>query len=233
MKKTLIALMALAGVASAALTKDSTLTGITDTANNSYSWTTDTSNAAITLILSDSAFNESEGFGAFVLTGGKLNDTNINYVAVQHKTDGGGFQIADTNIGTAWGENLMGTPIAESAMSGAAWSAAKYAALTFAINSQGETYTLLSVIDSAGTITNIGAASIGTNVSFTGISGIRLNKHSAVSEAYIYSGSWTTTDLATVTSNVLSAKVPAIPEPATATLSLLALAGLAARRRRK
>ena len=51
-----------------------------------------------------------------------------------------------------------------------------------------------------------------------------------IAEADVYSGSWTSTEVTTAYTNKLYS---AIPEPATATLSLLALTGLAMRRRRK
>ena len=112
-----------------------------------------------------------------------------------------------------------------------AWDTAAYAALTFAIDKTGSTYTVLSVIDSAGTITNIGAAAVDTGVTYSSISSSLVNKNSAVSEAYFYTGAWTADSLKQLTASTLQAKL--VPEPTTATLSLLALAGLAARRRRR
>ena len=224
MKKTLIALMALASVASAALTEVCTLTGV-----NTYTFDADVTDAAVTVILSGASVTTgNEGFASFALTG-----STVNYVAAEYRKDAtpDGVRVTSTDIGTAWG-NAFGGAISKTEIDSynTAWATAEYAALTFAIDSTGSTQVVLSVIDSTGVITNIGNATVATNVTFDGIDGIRLNKNGRVTEAFVYTGTWSSDDLVNVTSNVLTSKV--VPEPATATLSLLALAGLCARRRR-
>ena len=63
-------------------------------------------------------------------------------------------------------------------------------------------------------------------------SGLTLDT-AAVTSVAMYNAYITIDDAKSVGLNMLSESAPVVPEPATATLSLLALAGLAARRRRK
>ena len=247
MKKTLIALMALAGVASAALTLDKEMTGFT-TSNFTYSWATSQSSAAVTLILGetamsrlDSGYNNgwNEAFASFTLTNGKLGETTIGQITLENKYDGDidpkAIRVSNTDLGQSWGDKIMKQMFAGSVHAGnAAWDTAEYAALTFAIDADGNASAILSTIDANGTITTLGSNTISTGVSFDGISGLKLNRNADnldnIDTAYIYSGSWEASDLTTITNKALYALAP---EPTTATLSLLALAGLAARRRRK
>jgi hypothetical protein len=109
--------------------------------------------------------------------------------------------------------------------------------LTFAVDNTGKTETVFSVISNTGEITTLGTATVNTGWTFTSISAAEINRsntdgvYTYVDNAFVYNGSWTSEDLRTVTNTNLKALI--VPEPTTATLSLLALAGLAARRRRK
>ena len=234
MKKTLIALMALAGVASAELTLDKTLT-----TGGTYTWDNEAyvTSAAVTLIFSSTAMDKldtengwNEAFASFVLSGGTQNQ-----ITVEHSTysDNSEIRVSNTVLGVSWGGSRMTAFSNADYRNNGAWDTAKYAALTFAVDSTGKTESVFSVISATGDITTFGTAKVETGWTFNSISSAAINKNTNpvfVDKAFVYSGEWTTTDLTAVTNSNLTAL---IPEPATATLSLLALAGLAARRRRK
>ncbi len=114
------------------------------------------------------------------------------------------------------------------------------AALTLTINGAGA-FAHLTLVDDAGTTTTISASNTDLkSSSFGKVSQLTYGdmvQYVTINHALENEGTWMqnssiaqTTNLATLEAAALA---NAIPEPATATLSLLALAGLAARRRRK
>ncbi len=247
MKKTLITILALAGSASAALTLDATLS-----TSSSYSWDTDVNGAAITLILSKDAMKALDGntmrwnqvFASFELTDGSYTVTSgtgdestttttpLDRISIECTTyTTNAIRATNSQVPTTYGTSprwdFFGSQYYANKT---AWDTATCAALTFGVNSTGSLRAVLSVINADGTITNITQATASNKISFDGISQVNLNS-THVTDAFVYSGTWGNTDLTTITNNAL--KTANIPEPATATLSLLALAGLAARRRRK
>ena len=236
MKKTLIALLALGSISQAALTLNAT-----DVYN--YAWDTNVTSAAVTLILSADAITAldrnqtlNQVFAAFDITGGSANGgavhpthfaiENTTYTANNNTTTA--FRASDSGVPNSFSNTRYNLIDSQHYSGAAAWDTAKYAALTFGITTSGN-YTaraVLSVIDARGTITNITQASTNNKIAFTDISGVKINE-GYVTSSYIYSGSWDNDALTAITKKAL------IPEPTTATLSLLALAGLAARRRRR
>lgn len=107
---------------------------------------------------------------------------------------------------------------------------------TYAANELATAY--LTLIDVAGNPTEYAPVS-GTNTSQPSLTVTTLSKNSGVSEIEVYGSLLSADEIAAAMTNLAGAgstpsePTPSIPEPATATLSLLALAGLAARRRRK
>ena len=247
MKKTLITILALAGSASAALTLDATLSS-----SSSYSWDTDVTGAAITLILSKDAMKALDGntarwnqvFASFVLTEGSYTVTSgtegnstttttpLDRISIECTTYDKINVIRATNsqVPTTYGTSPKWDFFGSQHYAGKpAWDTATCAALTFGVNSTGSLRAVLSVIDADGKVSNITQATASNKIDFEGISQVNLNS-TYVTDAFVYSGTWGNTDLTTITNNAL--KTANIPEPATATLSLLALAGLCVRRRR-
>ena len=242
MKKTIIALLALGSISQAALTLDAT-----DVYN--YDWDTNVTSAAVTLILSADAITALDNnqtlnqvFAAFDITGGSagagtLSPTHFAIENTTYTVDGNtttAFRASDSGVPKSFSNTRFQLFTSGSYSGAAAWDTAKYAALTFGITTSNnyKARAVLSVIDASGIITNITQAEITNKIAFTGISGVNINNEDEdyVTGSYIYSGSWDNNALTTITEKALTA---AIPEPTTATLSLLALAGLAARRRRK
>ncbi len=131
-----------------------------------------------------------------------------------------GFQLYAGTSANGSGEHLI-TKINTGSESGSSLPSAATYTLTaaYTVEDGASTGTLvLSVLDSSGTTTELGRSS--TISSSASISSLSTNA--------IGVEGWT---LGTVT--VTADSIASVPEPATATLSLLALAGLAARRRRK
>lgn len=103
------------------------------------------------------------------------------------------------------------------------------AVLTMGVQKSSSTLTCLSLMRADGTFTDYAYVASGykDNQNYTDVA----ISSTYVDKAYVYvDKTFTTTTLAEANHDVLRALVP---EPTTATLSLLALAGLAARRRRK
>ena len=279
MKKTLIALMALAGVASAALndTQLNTPTAITlgnsaasiDPApiisgnGTSYeqaftavltlnvealsvfttgkqtgdakktpllSWTiTDNTSGAVYKSINVSVNNNSvQGVGTITTGGFYYKVANDNSAALPENTGAGATKFATNgDAATSYLTNIDWANAAGAALT------IVYNGVTNRTNPQG-TSIYFSVMMNDGTMTTYSAGS--DNLSE------RDNKYDVTAIGYdptyltgltIYDGYASAEQAEMLNRGVLPTITPSVPEPATATLSLLALAGLAARRRRK
>ena len=249
MKKTIIALMALAGVAAAAETV--TLAPLTETEGWSHislrdraTWTQDATAGTLTLNNSNwgqavSTYNLATDLGgeltfsvdiargsvsagfSFVLIGTEKALT----LGTKDYTNGTLFYGVSDNVSadsyylnTAWDKGIA---VGSTELLSAAFNYNSVTSLT------GTT----SVDDNGDTILTLTAAS--TSASGDATATINLGKDFVLDKIMLCgdgdnnaSGIWTV-------SNLSVTGTPVVPEPATATLSLLALAGLAARRRRK
>jgi len=255
MKKTLtLSIALLSGLASAAdleLTLEEAITTHT-TANNIDTW-------AITKVTTTSA-NKNYAYVALLnlesfkdaLAKGSLNNKKI--LSENHSNFGLGVTNSDTltfcNIKTnadvttaeknIWGPTNQNVILSSSLLTRNTSQLAG-AALTFSVGHASNPETTgvagISLLYQDGSVVNIYGsnssykASNFSNDGMTSMAGL-------VDSISVYSGTpaqiATITNLATVSQQVIAASVPEqpMPEPATATLSLLALAGLAARRRR-
>ena len=212
MKKTIIALLALAGVAAAApLTLTSPANGSLSSGNNAVAWSEDYSTLTsweLSFTLTDAALGDAilfgtdrDGSGA----AGYILSTNVD----------GSLEVYARNIGvtysksTAAGVVTAGTPVA----------------ITFSFVADENQYTNEIV---GGTFT-VKAGEATSSWAVTSGLGYTDLTNNSVSRFWTNGG-------AEQFSNITVTKLDnnmVVPEPTTATLSLLALAGLAARRRRK
>ncbi len=97
--------------------------------------------------------------------------------------------------------------------------------LTFAYNKTDGSKIILTTLANDGTYTDYVSPVSGLKWSSSNISGANIDAH-YIDFAKVYTGTYTEEELINTAHSLVT------PEPATATLSLLALAGLAARRRR-
>ena len=212
MKKTIIALLALAGVAAAApLTLTSPAGGSLSSSNAAVAWSEDYSTLTsweLSFTLTDTALGDAiifgtdrDGSGA----AGYILSTNVD----------GSLEVYARNIGvnysnsTAAGVVTAGTPVA----------------ITFSFVADENQYTNEIV---GGTFT-VKAGEATSSWAVTSGLGYTDLTNNSVSRFWTNGG-------AEQFSNITVTKLDnnmVVPEPTTATLSLLALAGLAARRRRK
>ena len=212
MKKTIIALLALAGVAAAApLTLTSPASGSLSSSNAAVAWSEDYSTLTsweLSFTLTDAALGDAilfgtdrDGSGA----AGYILSTNVD----------GSLEVYARNIGvnysnsTAAGVVTAGTPVA----------------ITFSFVADENQYTNEIV---GGTFT-VKAGEATSSWAVTSGLGYTDLTNNSVSRFWTNGG-------AEQFSNITVTKLDnnmVVPEPTTATLSLLALAGLAARRRRK
>jgi len=110
---------------------------------------------------------------------------------------------------------------------------AQYAVLTLGITPTGANEMILTTVNNAGDITHTTWTCACDHNLFTysgNVTGFSINTGSGlVTEGFASAGTWTHESLQSLGTSVIKL----LPEPTTVTLSLLALTGLAARRRRK
>ena len=231
MKKTLIALLALTPCAMGDITLSDGAEFTTPSYTLNREWTE--GGASVTVLL------DVEKFAALFDTATSsarpvfisMSGADSNIVGIQaHEDD----RITGASGVVAGGtyNNLysFGSDNADSIAS-VDWSTAKAAALTMALetSSQGTRWTL-SVLKADGTYTDLTAGL--TNLrwsSMQDITKIDIDTN-VITQAYAFDGFISGDTAYSLNKQAIAAP---IPEPTTATLSLLALAGLAARRRRK
>ena len=222
MKKTLIALMALAGVASAVEPAPYTgaalsawLDGAAETVTNNQKyvltftlgdWYSDNYSSGPFFKLTDNLVIRHET-GRYVGLGTTQNGPDGSY-ASRNETGDSNIDLDTVNNGSAdYSGWFYDSGTQNTGISG----------LTFTIDSSSANGTIITMSNGTRTITLQKDGHTGiTNLDF-------VKADMIVSSASVVWGD---------ASNVITYTAPSIPEPATATLSLLALAGLCARRRR-
>ena len=236
MKKTLITLLALTGTASAAFTLDATLTSTT----TEYDWAGNgPTSSAVSMVLSKDVMDSLDNittqdyeaiFASYALT--NSSNSNIGLLSLECCADNFRLTRSDVTTGTFVNDSssLWTFFKAEHYAGKVAWDTATCSVLTFAVGSGGNCRAVLSVIDADNSITHITMSSANPGLTYT-IDKLSINS-SAITTAYVYSApTWTNNEVLALAETALRAHN--VPEPTTATLSLLALCGLAARRRRK
>ena len=248
MKKTIIALMALAGVA---LAETVTINPLNDTNTDNWShislrdratWTLNTTAGSLTLDDSNwgqaiSTYDitspnfELDSFSFDISRGNVSAGISVNLIGLDKTisigskdyTDGTLFygtttvtDAASYSLNTKWDQ---GTTVTPTSLLGSALNYDATASITGTtiINDAGNTILTLSVTSTASEATGTATIDLGK--------GFVLDKIMICGDgANTSKGIWTVSNMSVVGN---------VPEPSTATLSLLALAGLAARRRRK
>ena len=241
MKKTLIALMALAGVAAAAewvyetptitsgsyeLKMDNWTTGDSTLYDYLYGVFVEGGTLTFNLDINYTGTNcshyqallhvgqQNTGFSIFANGGPNI------IVSPKHSTDGG-YELS-TNLGT--GSSTVAITLAGNAQT-------QQATATATVNGKAINESVTLSWDAMDWNTNNGeAAKYSINKVAPGYSGNYENKPNA--ETLIRPANTTTLTSGSVAFTAGTGKAILVPEPATATLSLLALAGLCARRRR-
>lgn len=255
MKKTLITLLALAGVAAAATTTVTDLTTSVTSGDVTYTAPTTTGGEGA---FSGSGIWEvgggSRAHGALTFT---LNLTELAKLTTQTT-----LVTVDTtaDIGLIWGQyngewgiagNWQGGLWAKDGASFVSYDTLLADAWSVADNATDGFITLtMTVADTAGDQGGMQLYKAGSNASYYTTNGLgssnnktidafkfdtSLIENVAVTSGWVDGGtaSGLGTNLETTFTSAHGGKVALVPEPTTATLSLLALAGLAARRRRK
>ena len=246
MKKTIIALMALAGVA---LAETVTINPLNDTNTDNWShislrnratWTLNTTAGSLTLDDSNwgqaiSTYDitspnfELDRFSFDISRGNASAGISVNLIGLDKTisigskdyTDGTLFygtttvtDAASYSLNTQWDQ---GTTVTPTSLLGSALNYGATASITGTTSINGAGNTILTLSATAGEATGTATIDLGK--------GFVLDKIMICGDGANNSkGIWTVSNMS-VAGNV--------PEPTTATLSLLALAGLAARRRRK
>ena len=233
MKKTIIALLALGGVSmGATLDEGAAFTSSTYTIDSSW----DEAGASVTLLLNVEDFANlfdtatSTARPVFVSMSG--SDTHIIGLEAHE-----GDRITGASGVVAGGTyDNMYTMNGDDGDSVAAidWSKVTSAALTMALEtSTSGTAWSLTVLNSDGTYTSKSASLVGLRWSSMGdITNIAIDT-AVVTQAYAFDGFIKGDSAYALNKAAIEVATTTVPEPTTATLSLLALAGLAARRRRK
>ena len=227
MKKTLIALMALASVAAADTYTSSTPEKSGDGAQGNY-WGFTLAPANATYLTTDIP----EG----------VTELNLDSLTILTRSSGNSAVDMKVAVYTYTGDNTVGTYLGSSSSTGTAASNNETLTLTFSGVTIDPTarYQFLFVKADATDLTlstfdgyKTAAISWGVSVtnSFSGQipGGWGTYKGNGINS---WEGNYVPVTTLTM-STVGSTESPVVPEPATATLSLLALAGLAARRRRR
>lgn len=236
MKKTIITLLAASACAMGATTLQDGVqfTDATYTAPSTWS----EAGLSVTLLLDVTKFAElfddatSSARPVFV----SMSGSGSNIVGLEAHEDN---RITGASGVTAGGtyDNLysFGANNADS-ISSIIWGNVKAAALTMALETSSTgTYWSLTVLNSDGTYSSTSAGNAGLRWSAMGdITKVAVDTD-VVTTAYAFDGHYQGDAAYALNKAAIVASLPApsVPEPATATLSLLALAGLAARRRRK
>ena len=257
MKKTLIALMALASIASAASIGYNEMTD-TQKAGVVKSW-----NESLTLTSSSDVWaNVSTGFSftiSFDITNINVSNTDstIASFAGSHNANGyddGKLLVRMSDSGSltlinshgvsenSWSEYFDGSTFGDATVSAyscdlgltAAESITSVTTYTMVSNADDKTFTIYkngTQIDQwTNWNTDTGLAGLQLAGRFGGGSRLSDNETVELDNVTIWNKALTTAEVGAI---VISTESPVVPEPTTATLSLLALAGLAARRRRK
>lgn len=178
------------------------------------------------------AFNEMDG-----VSGTSPTEEHVGIAVSTYSSSGGsGLRLTSSLAGTSiisgattyYSVATAGTTPSLNSLFGNA----QYAVLTLGISGTGADRLIITTIDSSGALTSSSFGISATNANFTydgSVTGFSMNAASGlVTDAYVGTGAWTEAQLTDLGTSVIRL----IPEPATATLSLLALAGLAARRHR-
>ena len=221
MKKTLIALMAMAGVAMAG-TGTEFNAELTDSITLNQYAVGDAFTVEFDLFVKDH-MTTNTGFVQFAQNGWIANQAhsyfgintqdsnNITAGAYSKEISGNNYTYTATEISPLWCQNAN---LDGSASRGSLWSAEDNLSVTIATDGT----------DSWVTLSYGNTSSIVDTWKFTGVV-LNANDIKLDSNLSVVSSS--------ITFVPAVPETPAVPEPATATLSLLALAGLASRRRRK
>lgn len=231
MKKTIIALLALAGMTSAIELTDAEF--VLDTATSSKTVEYEDYEATLSMELkvdklaSALTLNSAEtSLISWVINGTTVKwNTNITESTTGFKT-----VMGTTNRSlienTADGHHLA------DGFESITWDKITGAALTIVLNDSSGTKTcgFLTLRDNANNYSEYYAADKGLGWSNGTLTNISITNTDLVSKVYVYNSAFSMGNAQANNQKVIAA---AIPEPTTAALSLLALAGLATRRRRK
>lgn len=199
----------------------------------------DTSSAYASVILSQEAISRlkaADSINQMLFAFNQLDGNATEHVGVAVSTYSGDSSIRLTS-------GLTGTsPIDGGSTYYTSWTAAnigdffgnaRYAVLTLGITGSGSDQLVLTTVNNEGDVSNTVWAKNCNHSSFTydgNVSGFSINAGSGlVTEGFVGTGGWTSQELQELGTRV--AKM--LPEPTTAAFSLLAMAALAARRRRK
>ena len=233
MKKTIIALLALGGIAMGAAFDDgAAFTSSTYTIDPSWS----VAGASVTLLLDVEDFANlfdtatSSARPVFVSMSGS-GDKIIGLAAHENDRITG---AAGVIAGGTYDDQYSMSGDDGDGISSIVWSEVTSAALTMALETSASgTAWSLTVLNSDGTYTSKTASVTGFRWSaMEDITNIAIDT-AVVTQAYAFDGFIKGEDAYTLNKAAIKAATGSVPEPTTATLSLLALAGLAMRRRRK
>ena len=234
MKKTLIALMALASVAMGETAPVPALTlhyGTSDLIDISPYITGNAVTVAVTLNLQD--------VKTYLLANNGANQQLVNVGTAETMTSGNriGLTICysdNSAIRGTWNEatwnsnNTGGFRVGMDlgAFDSLNWDSASYATLVMSYGKDVGTTGVFTLADYDGKLLSQVGGEFYSGLTSSSFDPNTLKLHSAVTSARVY-------DAVMTADQAKSVGLSIIPEPATATLSLLALAGLAVRRRRK
>ena len=228
MKKTLITLMAVASCAMGASYSDFTQYAVAESVDTTgFDYSTNAVTVAVTLNIDviksyfaesvDTSYmlvkvtgNNSIGVGTLV-----KNDTNEYFSGAWNQT----IDYTPTGIDTDMGRESL-------------WTNANSATLVFSADRGTGARVVFTMNYTDGTVFQTSGTASGVKSSNWTPSGLTLDTQ-AITSVAMYNSYITADDAKAIGVGMLTEPSPVIPEPATATLSLLALAGLAARRRRK
>ena len=244
MKKTLIALMALAGVAGANTTLSLANADITGSGNASITADADLYTADMTVALTldvqklrellESSPESSKGYKIvnMVDTGKESTYTGVHIQATDSDYGLWGYWKNENLTYGAMDNAVNAFADLNGTAEGTGWDAVAYAGMVYthslpSSTNVSSTYAALTLCDAQGNVITSTYAAV-DKLGSRDFDGCRFEFGDVVTASYFYGQA--VTDETAMKGLAYTA---AIPEPTTATLSLLALAGLAARRRRK